>query len=170
MEPNLYQGDLAFVFKSAFNIRLPFSEYELFRIRRPRAGEVVAFSLPDSGETVVKRVIAVEGDELMIDSRGVTVNKHTSIYDVSGDHWVKEYLADGLSYPIRWTSSHIKTYGPVIVPAGHFFALGDNREDSVDSRNWGTVPFFCLKGKPEWVGLSVGESGLRSGRFAKAIP
>src|SRR4051812_27461601 len=67
MAPSLLSGDLIFVSKPTFNLRLPFSSYELVKFRRPRRGEIVAFALPDHGlETYVKRVVATEGDEVSI--------------------------------------------------------------------------------------------------------
>jgi len=178
MYPTLWQGDLVFVVKSAYNLRIPFSSYEIFKFRRPKVGEVVAFSLPDRGiQTFVKRVVGVEGDRIEIKEGVLHVNGIAAVYqpfreeasekpaDTLGERtW--EDLGGGTLHQIQWDSKETKNYGPVDVPPGHFFAMGDNRPASVDSRVWGPVPYSCLKGQVKLVWLSVGaEKGIRQDRI-----
>ena len=165
MAPGLLGGDLVFVSKSAFNLRLPFSTYELARLRTPRRGEVVAFTLPDrGGQTFVKRVVALEGDKVSMRENRLEVNGVFAGYRTEADALL-ETNADGVTYPVAGGKATAKDYGPVEIPAGHFFALGDNRADSVDSRSWGPVPLSCLKGRVALVWLSLDDAGhLRRGR------
>jgi len=144
MAPNLLPGDLVFVYKPEFNLRLPFSSLELIRFRRPRRSEVVAFSLPGRGlETFVKRVIGIEGDRVELRKGVLYINGQI----------------ENEAYRLKRASSYEKDYGPVEVPAGYFFALGDNRSESIDSRTWGPVPYSCLKGLVKVVWLSLNSTG-----------
>src|SRR4051812_9908424 len=75
MFPTLRRGDLVFAAKLAYNVRLPFSSYEIARVRRPDRGEIAVFSLPERGlETYVKRVVAVEGDKVAVHQNKLFVN------------------------------------------------------------------------------------------------
>lgn len=159
MFPTLLKGDLVFVSKSAFNLRLPFSSYELLSFKSPARGSVVAFTLPERGlDNFVKRVVAVEGDRVMIQNGVLHVNEQPAEYVVQEKGLVEEKTPWG-SYHIVWEQEKVKDYGPVDVPKGHFFALGDNRLDSVDSRTWGPVPYSCLRGKVTLVWLSMAANG-----------
>ena len=133
MTPNLLKGDLILVSKSAFNLRLPFSSFELFR------------TLWINGEMAETQ-------------------------ESSESNQILEKWPSGRSYQITKGKSPLADYGPVDVPADHFFALGDNRSDSVDSRKWGPVPYSCLKGRVALVWMSVGSSGgVRPSRWLSAI-
>lgn len=184
MEPNLLTGDLVLVSKSAFNLRVPFSTYELFRFRVPRRGEVVAFSLPGRGtDTYVKRVIATEGDKLQIKQGQITINGAPAKYrkvegsvvpprQVAGapaSTLFFESFADGEEHLVRLVGKG--DYGPIDIPKGQFFALGDNRPESQDSRGWGPLPLTSLKGRVSFIWLSVDGTGeLRSGRAGTRLP
>lgn len=158
MAPTLPVGELIFVSKSAFSIKLPFSSYELVKFSRPRRSDIVAFSLPQYGNvTHVKRVVAIAGDRVEIKDGNLYINGKPSHYDelnspvrrlASTEGSIQlEKVSGSSSYPIQIERKNLPNYGPVDVPANHFFVLGDNRSDSIDSRTWGPVPYSCLKGK-----------------------
>ncbi|NDD03750.1 MAG: signal peptidase I, partial [Proteobacteria bacterium] len=175
MIPNLFQGDLIFVSKSAFSLRLPFSSFELVRFKTPKRSEVVAFSVPDQGfGTYIKRVVAIGGDRVEIKDGALWVNGEKASYvyldENSYENGLKESWSTGMNYSVLAPEEKMKDYGPIDVPADHFFALGDNRKESLDSRFWGPVPYSCLKGKVSMVWLSVGPEGaLRSRRWLTSI-
>ncbi len=172
MSPTLLSGDLIFVSKASYNIRLPFSSYELLKIRRPERGEVVAFALPDQNwETYVKRVVATEGDEVSIRDGILYVNRKPAVIESGTEaNHLKWESVEGPAYPIVWDKSRIPNYGPVQVPQGYFFVLGDNRVKSTDSRNWGPIPYSCLKGKVSLIWMSVSpDGGVRRDRIGKRV-
>ncbi|NBX75437.1 MAG: signal peptidase I [Proteobacteria bacterium] len=172
MTPNLLKGDLILVSKSAFNLRLPFSSFELFRTGKPKRSEVVAFSVPEQGtDTYVKRIVALGGDRVEIKEGSLWINGEMAEYQETPEsNQILEKWPSGRSYQITKGKSQLADYGPVDVPADHFFALGDNRSDSVDSRKWGPVPYSCLKGRVALVWISVGSSGgVRPSRWLSAI-
>ncbi len=167
MAPTLLKGDLILVSKSAFSLRIPFSNYAFFKIRSPERGELVAFTLPEHPvETFVKRVIAIEGDRVSIEDGTLYLNGVAADYQLIDDsqNRYSEWVGDH-RYPIYQSSEVAKSYGPIDIPKGHFFVLGDNRDDSVDSRTWGPIPRSCLNGKVNivWFSLERGQ-GLRNER------
>lgn len=174
MSPNLLSGDLIFVSKASYNIRLPFSSYEMLKLRRPRRGEVVAFTLPDhTAETYVKRVVANEGDEVSLREgilwvNGKKVEYTEGVTQAAHTRWERSDTS-ATPYPVVWEPERIANYGPVQVPQGHFFVLGDNRVKSVDSRSWGPVPYSCLKGKVSLIWLSLGPEGMRRDRMGRWV-
>jgi signal peptidase I len=168
MSPVLEDGDLVFVNKLAYNIRLPFSTYEVVKFRRPRPSVVVTFTLPDRPlETFVKRVVAVEGDKVEMRNGHVVVNGVELHYEADPAHPDRSFeQGAGARYSIQRETAP-QPYGPVDVPRGYFFALGDNRPSSIDSRAWGPVPYSCLKGRVSLVWLSLdANASLRKERRA----
>ena len=163
MTPSLLPGDLVFISKSAYSLYIPFSNYEWFHVRRPKAFEIAAFNLPASNpDSFVKRVVALAGDRVEIRKGILKINGMAATYaPIKNGYAANAFLENWgqKSYPILWTPEKIPDYGPVDVPTNHFFALGDNRNNSLDSRSWGPVPYTCLKGKVGLVWASLDERG-----------
>ena len=126
-----------------------------FSRRMPKRGEVVIFLYPkDTSLKYVKRVIGLPGDVVQVQGSVVRVN------GVALDEpYVLAENRKGL--PIG--------NGEFKVPAGEFFVLGDNRDNSHDSRFWGTVPAGNLYGSAEYIWFSYGTAGLRLERLGKWI-
>jgi signal peptidase I len=181
MVPSLLSGDLVFVNKFEYNLRLPFANYELAKFRRPKVTDVVAFTLPDRGlETFVKRVVAVEGDKVALRGGIFYVNDRAAAYQpadlptpagMAPEVKVEWEQMEGVSrFLVVRDLPHLKDYGPVDVPPGYFFVMGDNRADSVDSRTWGPIPYSCLKGRVGLIWLSVNPLGdIRRDRVGKWV-
>jgi signal peptidase I len=167
MLPTLLEGDLIFAWKPVYNLHFPFSNYEIIRIQSPSRGDVVLFSIPDKPlETFVKRVIAVEGDTLEIRNGEIQINGMALLQEKqSGDTWVE--TLDGKRWNVVKDAK--SNFGPIDVPKEYFFAMGDNRHISWDSRTWGPIPFRCLKGKASLVWLSFGPLGIRWDRSALRV-
>lgn len=158
MFPSLQTGKLIFVSKSSFSLKLPFSSYEIIKFSSPKRSEIVAFSLPDKkGRTYVKRVVAIAGDRVEIKDGSLFINGEISKYLnetpasrvlASAVGVIKtEQIVGSEPYDVSIDKDKLSDYGPVDVPPNHFFALGDNRSDSTDSRSWGPVPYSSLKGR-----------------------
>jgi len=160
MEDTLLVGDRPFVEKVAFAPRTswlgPLLPYD--QIRR---GDIIVFKHPAEPGRIhmVKRVIGVPGDRLRIVNRQLIINGHMldEGYKVHKMGTVEEYRDNFPSYPIgpvypEWREEmpkHIKD-GWLVIPPGHYFAMGDNRDNSLDSRYWGFVPRENILGRP-WV-------------------
>jgi signal peptidase I len=148
MEPTLLVGDFLLVNKLAYTRPVLPLEGALLPRKDIERGNIVVFKYPkDLTKDFVKRVIALEGETVEIKEKQVFVNGEplAEPYKVHIDSDVHS-KSDVYSYDdvIR------DNYGPVTVPQGHIFAMGDNRDNSLDSRYWGFVPLASVKGRP-WV-------------------
>jgi len=148
MEPTLLVGDFLLVNKMVYSRPVYGLEKILLPRRDIRRQDTVVFKFPqDLSRDFVKRVIALEGEKLEIRDKQVLINDQPlkEPYKVHNDRNVynKEnyYHYDDL---IR------DNFGPVVVPPGHLFVMGDNRDNSLDSRYWSFLPINYIKGKP-WV-------------------
>jgi len=139
MLPTLQIGDHILVNKLAYGIRVPFMERYTARFGKPTSGDVVVFVYPvDRSKDFIKRVVAVEGDQVEIQNKKVIINGKS----IEDSH---AYFKDGNS---TRGGVHLRdNYGPKTVPKGHIFVMGDNRDRSYDSRFWGYVDLKDVKGK-----------------------
>jgi signal peptidase I len=139
MIPTLAIGDHILVNKLAYGIRIPFWEEYLVNFQTPARSDVIVFIYPeDRSKDFIKRVIAVGGDTVEIRQKKVYINGKP----VADAHaYFKESDFSGELQPGQ------NNYGPRVVPEGHLFVMGDNRDSSHDSRFWGFVNLDDVRGK-----------------------
>jgi signal peptidase I len=192
MFPTLEIGDYIFVNKFIYGLRLPLTNLKVAdEIRPPRFGEVIVFQHPkEPDKDLIKRVIGVPGDtvelrddQLYVNGRPVARRHLTGDcryedYEEEADRWqarsCEAYLEtlDGARFTtyVDGGDRHAHSFGPITVPAHSVFVLGDNRDNSSDSRYWGFVPFDHIKGRAMVVWwASNAEEGLKTGRIFHAI-
>ncbi len=159
MERTLLVGDFLIVNKLVYGAEIPFSGAHLPAIRAPRHGDVIVFEWPvDPSKNFVKRLVGLPGDTVSMQA-GVLVRNGTALNEEYVEHthpdidplneefrWQKSYLAEVSTY-----SPSLNNWGPIVVPPRHMFVLGDNRDNSLDSRYWGFVPDSLLRGTPLFV-------------------
>lgn len=132
MKPTLLVGDHILVSKFIYGIKIPFTDKTIIKLGTPKRGDVVVFKYPlDTKKDYIKRVIGLPGDRVEL------VNKQLFINGRVTDDPHASYSVYG----------NLRNFGPVTVPANHLFVMGDNRDESSDSRVWGFVPLPYLKGK-----------------------
>lgn len=132
MLDTLVIGDCLFVNKFIYGIKVPFSDLRLPHLRAPQRGDVVVFRYPiDRSRDFIKRLVGVPGDTIEIRDKKVYVNG--ILY-----HNPHELHKDIRNLPREMTVRD--NFGPVKVSAGSYFMMGDNRDNSLDSRFWGFVP------------------------------
>lgn len=137
MIPTLLIGDHVLVNKFIYGTTLPFSDTRILPLRAPRRGDVIVFKYPeDPSRDFIKRVVGVEGD--MVESRGKVVH-------VNGKPLTEPYMQH--TDPAVRTAQPRDNFGPYLVPKGKFFVMGDNRDQSYDSRYWGYVDLSDIRGK-----------------------
>lgn len=173
MRDTLLEGDQLFVNKASYGFRIPFTQFRFWEFNKIKPGDVIVFRFPAEdrtqqncggsqyGKDFVKRVIAMPGDTVeVIDSRAYVNGKllpqqpYEKYEPVERFHFQEEVLPS--EYQYLWETHQLDSYyglylrdqfGPVVVPEGTYFALGDNRDDSCDSRFWGPVPRENIKGR-----------------------
>jgi signal peptidase I len=164
MEETLLIGDFLLVNKAVYGAQVPGTEMRLPGYRHIRRGDIVVFTYPDPyneydpDPDYVKRVVGLPGDTLAMRDKVLYVNgiaeRELYIQYLDGlDQqyrpqfaWQREHLAPGVE-PDEYRPSR-DNWGPIVVPPAHYFAMGDNRDNSADSRYWGFVPELAIKGKP----------------------
>ena len=140
MIKTLLIGDHILVNKMAYGIRNPITRNSWVEFSRPRRGDVVVFIYPvDRSKDFIKRVIGVGGDVIEIKDKKVYVNGKL-FKDPPGVQHTDPRILPGSVQPRD-------NFGPVVVPKGYLFVMGDNRDQSYDSRFWGFVPLRDVKGK-----------------------
>ncbi len=170
MEKTLLIGDALLVNRFIYGVKIPipFSSWQIPIIpgRMPRRGEIVVFRYPFENKDFVKRCVAVEKDTVQIIDKVLYVNgskvdepyvRHTDRVTIRGviadnrayqEKWERAQLAELIGYQVR------DNFGPVVVPKDCIFAMGDNRDNSADSRFWGPLDKKYLKGKPLFIYFS----------------
>jgi signal peptidase I len=160
MERTLLVGDFLLVNKAVYGAEIPFTGKHLPALETPRRGDIIVFEYPeDPSKNFVKRLIGLPGDTLeMRDGRvwlnGEPLAEHYVVRtepgaDPSGEEfrWQRDYLVKRAEASVSYHPSR-NNWGPLIVPEKNYFVLGDNRDNSYDSRYWGFVPDSLVKGRP----------------------
>ncbi len=145
MEDTLLVGDFLLANKIVYGPRIPFTHIRLPGIRDPKPGDVIIFEYPiDPSKDFIKRVIAVEGQTVEIRDKDVYVDGVKVPLPPKG-----KYIDNGRVLP-KFLSPR-DNFGPVTVPKDMIFVMGDNRDNSRDSRYWGWVPKGNVKGKAMFI-------------------
>jgi len=139
MQNTLLIGDYILVNKFIFGVKAPFTDVTIIPIAKPERGDIVVFKYPeDPSKDFIKRVVAVGGDTVRIENKNVFVNgalqDHPLAIHVDPRTFAKDLQPRD-------------NYGPVVVPEGKLFVMGDNRDESNDSRFWGFVDASAVRGK-----------------------
>jgi signal peptidase I len=179
METTLLVGDFLLVNKAVYGAQVPGTAVRLPAFGEPDRGDVVVFTPPhEPDKNYVKRLVGLPGDTLSMRDKVLFVNglpvaepyaRHGDPMDVHapGMRWQLDHLLDP-SHRLQYRPSR-DNWGPVTVPHGHVFVLGDNRDDSEDSRYWGFVDQTAIKGKPLFVYYSFNPRTLRNAPWLTEI-
>ncbi|WDE08190.1 signal peptidase I [Thalassomonas viridans] len=163
MKPTIVEGDRILVNKMAYDLRLPFTRVSLWKLADPQRGDIVIFDSQVSGNRLVKRVIGLPGDTVGMQDNVLKINdKQLSYHSLSPSLSQAEGQADKMEYlpgmqhsiRVQENGSGLSSFREVTVPEGHYLVLGDNRDNSSDSRVIGFVPRQEIVGRSKTVVMS----------------
>jgi len=176
MKPTILVGDRVFINKLSYGFKLPYTTRHIVRWGSPERGDIVVFYSPVDGKRLIKRLIGLPGDEIFLLSNKLYINGKALDYSIISDmphgqenrtpedHYV--YLIENLlgkQHPIMIsdTRTPFDSFDPVVVPEGKAFVMGDNRDNSADSRFFGFIELNQVLGHATTIVLS------RDGSFLK---
>ena len=185
MRPNLLEGDVVFVNRLAFDLKLPLTDIVVARLGDPQRGDIVTFASPKDGTRLIKRVIALPGDVVEMRDEHLVINGEAAGYSPVADG--PEKSGGGVTAALQLLETvgggqrriqllpqvdARRDFAPVTIPKDQFLMLGDNRDNSADSRFIGLVPRALLIGRAERVLVSADMPGNwmpRTGRFGMSL-
>ena len=192
MRPTILEGDVVLVNRLAYNIKVPLTDTALARLAEPQRGDIVTFSSPKDGTRLIKRIVALPGETVEMRGSVLFIDGVAAQYDsrsqqaepigqgatVMAVHAMETIAGPnggaGHTHPVQFLPAvHAKrNFGPLRVPADSYFMLGDNRDNSEDSRYIGAVPRHLLIGRAHHLVLSAAINGNwlpRLDRFGKVL-
>jgi len=186
MRPTILEGDVVLVNRLAYDVKLPLSDVTLGHLGDPQRGDIVTFNSPTDGARLIKRLVAVPGDVVEMRDDVLILNGQPARY-VNLKPAV-ESLGAGIAVPALRATEIVdgqqrtvqfldrvgakRNFGPVVVPPDHYFMLGDNRDNSADSRYIGFVPRSRIIGRSKHILVSADITDHwqpRRARFASAL-
>jgi signal peptidase I len=180
MRPTLLEGDVVLVNRLAYDLKLPLTHIALARLGEPQRGDVVTFYSPTNGVHLIKRLVAVPGDVVEMRDERLTINGKPLDYagataftePMSGEQLPAIRVTEQLgtrahAMQVLPTLQAMRSFGPLTVPADSYFFLGDNRDNSGDSRYIGVVPRALLIGRAHHILVSADILGHWQPRFAR---
>jgi signal peptidase I len=187
MKPTILEGDRILVNKLAYSLRLPFTDWRLAEWATPARGDIVICFSPANGDRLVKRVIALPGDTVAMANNQLSINGQPVAYAAPDEELVAAIPADEraqhrFATEALGTHAHAvmitplqpapRSFGPLVVPANHYFVMGDNRDCSADSRFFGFMPEDEIVGRTSRVAFSLDRDHWyipRWGRFLQRL-
>lgn len=175
MKPTIEIGDRVVVNKLAYDLKIPFTTIEVMKWGDPKRGDIVVLFSPVDGTRLVKRVIALPGDtvsmadnQLLVNGKKAQWSPMTSAQDSEqGLTLITRETLFGRSHTMMLTPHvpAVRSFGPIVVPAGRYFVLGDNRDNSNDSRFIGFISRKSIVGRATAVAFSLDRKHHFAPRF-----
>ena len=170
MKPTILEGDRVIVNKLAYDLKIPFTTVKLLKWGNPERGDIVVFYSPVDGTRFIKRVIAVPGDEIAVLNNQVilngepqTISKDNIFCDYNLRNMTLQENLAGNTHSIMLTPENksIKFLNPTKVPDDSYFVMGDNRDNSFDSRYFGFVTRDSIIGQGTAVAFSLNRAFIK---------
>ncbi|NKB34557.1 MAG: signal peptidase I [Pseudomonadales bacterium] len=162
MLPTLLDGDKVWVNKLAYDVKIPFTEISLAELADPKRGDIVIIDSKVADKRLVKRIVGIPGDTVYMQNNALVINGIAADYEVVSQEGnsviIEEHLPDKI-HQARLARGFLnrsgRSYGPTVVPDDQYFVLGDNRDNSADSRTYSFVPRVEIIGRSSSVVFSL---------------
>ena len=184
MRPTILEGDRIWVNKLAYDLKVPFTTWHIAEWSNPQRGDIAVFYSPYDGKRLVKRVVGLPGDTIELRNNVLVINGQPVEYqpiaeeivqslspaDRAGRVFAMEQLP-GQSHAVTGypAATATRSFPPQSVPEGRYFMMGDNRDDSFDSRYWGTVERKQIVGRATAVVISLDRQKYRRPRWERSF-
>ncbi|NMP01292.1 signal peptidase I [Pseudoalteromonas arctica] len=160
MKPTIQEGDRILTDKMAYDLRIPFTHIPLFKLSDPKTGDIIVFDSQAADNRLIKRVIGLPGDTVALENNELVINgKKLNYADQRSNIDSLDKIEDlnGLEHSIRVANipSRLSGFDEITIPDDYYLAMGDNRDNSADSRVIGLIPRDELLGKAERIILSL---------------
>ncbi len=170
MRPTILEGDRILVNKLAYDLKVPFTTWHLAEWNNPQRGDIAVFYSPHDGKRLVKRVVGLPGDTIELRNNQLVINGTPVAYQPIAEELLRDIPAaertgrvfasealPGQTHAVGGlpAAPAMRSFAPTMVPPGSYFMMGDNRDDSFDSRYWGTVDRQQIIGRATAVVLSL---------------
>ncbi|WP_334014764.1 signal peptidase I [Alteromonas sp. S167] len=156
MEPTLQVGDRVVVNKSAYTLEVPFTDIVIKKTGKIARGDIVIIDSTAADLRLIKRVIATEGDRVKLIKNRLYINgEQAELTALEAHTFYEEVLGQRRVIALNPINSPVSSFNTVTVPKGRFLAMGDNRNNSVDSRYYGFIPVEEVQGKASSVAFSL---------------
>jgi signal peptidase I len=186
MEPTILIGDRIFVNKLAYDLKVPYTTLHIARWSDPKRGDIVVFYSPKDGNRLVKRVVGLPGDTLAMSQNRLFLNGQFVKYESLDQEIIDQFEIDQKSHHVFFNENltgkqhavmlspllpSLNTFDPIIISEGQYFMMGDNRDNSADSRFFGFVDRKLIVGQATMVVISKEGSYMhpRWNRFFKDL-
>jgi signal peptidase I len=173
MIPTILVGDRIFINKLAYDLKVPFTTWHVATWADPQRGDIIVFPSPADGTRLVKRVVAVPGDRIELRNDRLLINGEPASYQLTDNRSKATLLLNETvsgkehALMIDLQKPAMRSFGPVQVPAGEYFVMGDNRDNSFDSRYFGFVPRDSILGRATLVAMSFDREHYLKPRFER---
>jgi signal peptidase I len=170
MRPTILEGDRVFVNKLAYDFKVPFTTLHIAEWSNPQRGDIVVFFSPHDGKRLVKRVVGLPGDAIELRNNALVINGSAVEYQPIAEELIRDlapadragrvFASEQLPGQTHAVAGYpaapaIRSFVQVRVPEGQYFMMGDNRDDSFDSRYWGTVDRKQIVGRATTIVMSL---------------
>lgn len=184
MRPTILEGDRIWVNKLAYDLKVPFTTWHLAEWANPQRGDIAVFYSPHDGKRLVKRVIGLPGDTVELRENQLFINGDAVKYQPISAELLRDipegqragcvFATENLPGRVHAVGGipaapALRTFAPVTVPPGEYFMMGDNRDDSFDSRYWGTVKRSQILGRATAVVLSFDKQHYGLPRWQRTL-
>ena len=169
MRPTILEGDVVLVNRLAYDFKVPLTDVSLGKTGEPKRGDIVTFSSPKDGTRLIKRLVAVPGDVVEMKNEVLFINHQPAQYSelsqssepmgsgfqIAATHATEQISGSSRAVQFLPGIEAKRNFGPLVVPQDQYFMLGDNRDNSADSRYIGLVPRKLLIGQAQHVLVSA---------------